>query len=214
MDLRTYLQVKLREIISEWKEDDIYAISFLISANPTNRYKGYSNVTEFSVSYNTENDCIGKGGLAEERWNYAFWRQNEVPVIQADDEDDGMRLLVAWYEENGIENIGYEDPGSCYGDNMQYIGKGPVGCFELLMEAAAVAKELQESGFVRDKIGKPVPIIVHELEYPWYVFEATKIANPNNEANIFFSSMKKQGLISDVGIISESGFSLNSNQKP
>ena len=28
MDLRTYLRVKLREIISEWKEDDIYAISF------------------------------------------------------------------------------------------------------------------------------------------------------------------------------------------
>lgn len=195
MDLRTFLRIKLREIISEWKEDDIYAISFLVSSNPVNRYKEYSNVTEFSVSYNTENDCAGKDEFAEERWNYAFWRQNEVPIIQADNEDEGMKLLFAWYKEHSIEKIGYEDPNSCYGKNMQYIGKGPVGYYELLMEVAAVAKELQESGFVRDKIGKPVPIIVHDLEYPWYVFEATKIANPNNETNIFFTAMKMQGLI-------------------
>ena len=79
--------------------------------------------------------------------------------------------------------------------DTKYIGKGPVGYYELLMEVAAVAKELQESGFIREKIGRQVPIIVHDLEYPWYVFEATRIANPNNEANAFFSAMKIQGLI-------------------
>lgn len=194
-DLRAHLIKRLRRVISGWKEDGIYAISFFVSANPANEYKEYSNVTEFSISYNTESDCVGKGILAEERWNYAFWRQNETPVIRADDADDGMQQLFTWYKEHGVENIGYENMELCYDNDMQYIGKGPVGYYELLMEVAAVAKELQESGFIREKIGRPVPIIVHDLEYPWYVFEATRIANPNNEANAFFSAMKIQGLI-------------------
>lgn len=40
----------------------------------------------FSVSRNTEADCNGAGELSEKRWNDAFWRQNEVPVLEADRE--------------------------------------------------------------------------------------------------------------------------------
>ena len=195
IDLQAYLEKKLRGIISAWNEDDIYAISFFVYANEAHEYNGYSNVTEFSVSYNTEKDCSGEGELSEERWNYAFWRQNETPVIEADNGNEGIIMLFDWYEENGVNNIGYEDYDVCYDNEMRYIGKGPVGYYELLSEITAVANKLQNSGFVKNKFGRQIPIIIHDLDYPWYIIEATKKANSNGEADMFFAAMKKLGFM-------------------
>ena len=139
--------------------------------------------------YNTEQDCGGAEKNSEERWNYAFWRQDETYIIEANDENEGMKILFDWYEENGIENIGYEDSTNCYDEKMKYIGKGPIGYYELLSEITAVAKKLQDSGFVKNKLGASIPIIIHDLEYPWYIIEATKKANPNGEASAFFETM-------------------------
>ena len=195
INLQAYLEKKLRSIISTWNEDDIYAISFFVYANEVYEYKGYSNVTEFSVSYNTEKDCRGAGELSEKRWNYAFWRQNETPVIEADDQNEGIKILFDWYAENGVYNIGYENYDACYDNEMRYIGKGPAGYYELLSEITAVAKKLQDSGFIKNKFGRPIPIIIHDLEYPWYIIEATKKANSNGEADMFFAAMKKLGFM-------------------
>ena len=78
---------------------------------------------------------------------------------------------------------------------MKYVGKGPIGYYEVLQEITAVAKKLQNSGFIRNKFGAPIPIIIHDLEYSWYVIEANKIANPNGEANVFLTAMKELGFI-------------------
>ena len=67
IDLQAYLEQKLHSIISAWHADDIYAISFFVHANESYEYDGVSNVTEFSVSYQTESDCRGAGELSEER---------------------------------------------------------------------------------------------------------------------------------------------------
>jgi hypothetical protein len=195
IDLQAYLERKLRDVMSAWNEADIYAVSFFVYANETYEYNGYSNITQFSVSYNTERDCDSAGELSEERWNYAFWRQNETPIIEANNENEGMKILFEWYEENGVYNIGYENYDACYDSEMRYIGRGPVGYYELLSEITAVAKKLQNSGFVKNKFGRPIPIIVHDLEYPWYIIEATKKANPNGEADIFFAAMKELGFM-------------------
>lgn len=147
------------------------------------------------MSYNTEGDCNGAAELSEERWNYAFWRQNETPIIDSESENEGIRILFDWYAENGIKNIGYENPDSCYDSNGYYIGKGPVGYYELLSEITAVAKSLQESGFIKKQFGKQIPIIIHDLEYSWYSLEATKKANPHAEADVFFAALKELGII-------------------
>ena len=193
VDLQAYLENKLRGIMNSWDEEDIYAISFFVYSNETYEYKEYSNVTIFSISYNTESDCEGVGEMAEERWNYAFWRQNEIPIIEADNENEGMKILFDWYEENGIDNIGYEDYDACYDNEMRYVGKGPIGYYELLLEITAVAKKLQDSSFVKDKFGAPIPIIIHDLEYPWYIIEANKKVNSHGEADVFLTAMKKLG---------------------
>lgn len=195
VDLQVYLENKLRDIISCWNEDDIYAISFFVYSNESFEYCGYSNITRFSVSYNTERDCNGAGKLSEERWNYAFWRQNETPIIEVNNDNEGIRILFNWYKEKGIDNIGYEDYDACYDSEMRYIGKGPIGYHELLSEITAVAKRLQDSGFVKNKFGTPIPIIIHDLEYSWYIMEATRKANSNGEADIFFAAMKELGFV-------------------
>ena len=195
INFQAYLENKLQNVISNWNEDGIYAISFFVYSNEAFEYRDYSNITEFSVSYNTESDCEGADNLSEKRWNYAFWRQNETPIIEADDENEGVKILFDWYKENGIENIGYEDAESAYDNEMKYIGKGPVGYYELLSEITEVAKKLQNSGFIKDKFGAPIPIIIHDLEYPWYIMEATKRANPHGEADAFFAAMKKCGFM-------------------
>ena len=178
-----------------WSEADIYAISFFVYSNESYEYKGFSNVSSFAISYNAESDCDGADLHDEERWNYAFWRQDETPIIDDDYENEGIKILFDWYKENNIDNIGYEDYDNCYDDEMRYIGKGPVGYYELLSEITDVAKRLQDSGFIKNKFGVPIPIIIHDLEYPWYIIEATKKANPNGEADVFFTTMKKLGFV-------------------
>jgi len=195
IDLQTYLENKLRAILSSWSENGIYAISFFVYSNEAYRYNGFSNITKFFVSYNTEDDCGHADILSEKRWNYAFWRQNETPVIDADQDPEGAKILFDWYQQNDIIRIGYENQAECYDEQMRYIGKGPVGYYELLSEITMVAKKLQESRFIRNKFGKPIPIIIHDLEYSWYTIETTKKANPHGEADAFFAAMKELGFI-------------------
>ncbi|MCH5192211.1 MAG: hypothetical protein J1F23_08620 [Oscillospiraceae bacterium] len=188
------LYLKIKSIMDTWHEDNIYAISFFVYPNDEYEYNGFSNVSSFAVSYNTEDDCKGAGQYDEERWNYAFWRQDETTVIDPDESNELTDLLFDWYKENGILNIGEEDE-DCYDENYNYIGKGPVGHYELLELVSKAAKRLQQEGFIENKFGKKIPIIIHGLEYAWYDIEATQNANINGEADTFLKAMQKLGMI-------------------
>ena len=183
------LYTKIKSIVDTWCDDGIYAISFFVYSNEAYEYKGFSNVSSFAISYNTESDCEGAGEFDEERWNYAFWRQNETMIINPDEPNELTDLLFDWYKENGISNIGEEDE-NCYDKYGNYIGKGPVGHYELLTLISEVAKRLQQEKFVEGKFGKKLPIIIHGLEYAWYDIEATQNANVHGEADIFLKAHK------------------------
>ena len=149
IDLQAYLDSKLRDIISSWNEDGIYAVSFFVYSNEAYEYNGYSNITKFSVSYNTESDCGNAGELSEERWSYAFWRQNETEVIGVDDGNEGIKILFDWYKEKGISNIGFEDLSKCYDDDMRYVGKGPVGYSQSVRAGKHCFRRRDRSGIQR-----------------------------------------------------------------
>lgn len=193
IDIAEKMYEKVKSIIETWSEDDIYAISFFVNSNESYEYKEFSNVSYFAVSYNTEDDCDRAKQYSEERWNYAFWRQDEIPVIDPFEPDELTDLLFKWYEENGITDIGCEDEDS-YDSNYNYIGKGPVGHYELLTIVSEVAKRLQEEGYIENHFKKKLPVIVHGLEYAWFDIEATQKANPNGEADVFLKAMKKLGM--------------------
>lgn len=186
---------KVKSIIDNWSEENIYAISFFVSSNELYQYKKFDNVSTFAISYNTEEDCEGAGQYDEERWNYAFWCQDETPIIDPDNPNELTDLLFDWYKENDIDNIGFEDYKACYDSNMRYIGKGPSGHYELLTIVSQVAKRLQQEGYIANKFGKRLPIIIHGLEYAWYDMEATQNANIHGEADVFLQAMKELGMM-------------------
>ncbi|MBQ7503847.1 MAG: hypothetical protein IJT79_00825 [Ruminococcus sp.] len=179
-DIITILFNKVKTVISDWSDNEIYAVSFFVNSNEDYSYRGFNNVSSFAVSYNTEEFCEGAGKYDEERWNYAFWSQDEIMIIDSDNPDDAIETLYDWYEENGITNIGYET------ENEE-----PVGHNELLNIASEVAARLQKEGYLKEKFGKQIPIIVHGLEYTKSDIKATKKANPNNEAKDFLKAVKK-----------------------
>ena len=185
---------KVESVMEAWSESDIYAISFFVYSNESYEYKNFKNVSSFAISYNTESDCEGADIYDEERWNYAFWRQDENPIIDPDEPNELTNLLFEWYKENGINNIGEEDE-DCYDEDCNYIGKGPVGHYELLQIVSEVAEKLQQESFVEKHFGKKIPIIIHGLEYAWYDIEATQRANMNGEAEPFMVAMKELGMI-------------------
>ena len=181
MEFKSLLLEKCRKIINSWDDDGIYAISFLLYPS-CDDFGEFENFPEFSVGYNTEAFCENAPKFSEERWNYAFWSQNNQLVISADNEEMSKKL-IKWYCENGIENIGVTSEDE-YDEDFNYIGKGPGGYYELLILVAEIAKNLQNDGTINGKFGK-IPVIVHDLEYTWYCKDATTLANPNGEAKDF-----------------------------
>lgn len=191
VNLKVYLYEKTKSVIEGWDEEGVYAISFFVYSNEMYTYQGINNISEFSISYNTEKDCGNASKYSEERWNYAFWRQNTTSIINPSEEDDeGVKTLFQWYTENGIKNVGFEDSNNIYDENNLYIGKGPVGYYELLTVVSEVARQMQIEGLITKKFGN-IPIIVHELECCWYVEEATLYANPSGEADVFLEALKR-----------------------
>ena len=186
MTLQNYLYNRVLPIIQGWNEKGIYAISFWVHTNEDNVYNGISGFPEFSIGYNTTEDYNPLS--IEEKWDFAFWDREMYDIISADEDDEGAHFLMNWYSENGIENIGYEDESTMYNENMEYIGKGPAGYYELLCAVSDVAKLLQSNGVINEKFGK-IPVIVHDLEYSWYVIEATRNANPDGQADEFIEAV-------------------------
>lgn len=193
VDIFTILYNAVKSIIEDWNEEGIYAVSFFVYSNESYEYNGFSNVPSFAISYNTEDDCQSAGQYDEKRWNYAFWRQNESFVINPDTSNEVTALLFDWYKENGITNIGEENE-DCYDKNGNYIGKGPVGHYELLGLVSDVAKRLQQEAYIEKKFGRRLPIIIHGLEYAWYDLEATQKANINGEADVFLKAIRELGM--------------------
>jgi len=163
VEFEQYLYESVRLVIESWNEPGIYAVSFFVYSNEAYTYRSISNVCEFSVGYNTEEDCVGTPPLSEERWNFAYWRQNMTHIIDPVDDDEGMKMLFQWYSENGIQGIGQVDWDTAYDEAGAYIGKGPVGYYELLGAVSRVARRLQLECIVERVVGRRVPIIVHDL---------------------------------------------------
>ena len=189
-NLEDALYEKVKKEILSWDEEEIYAISFFVYSNEAFEYNGIENVSMWSISFNTEKDCDDADAYAEERWNYAFWRQDEFPVIDIYNKNKYTDVLFDWYEEQGVTEIGFEDEDKAYDEASNYIGKGPNGHYELLSMAADIGRKLQEEGLIKEHFGQQVPIIVHGLEYAWFDIEATTKANPNGEADVFLKAIK------------------------
>ena len=177
IDMVEILYGKIRPMMESWKDPQIYAVSFFVYSNECYEDGDFYNVPIFEISYNTESDCGLSGPHSERRWNYAFWRQDTTSVIDPEHPDRVTDLLFDWFREQGIEDPGAEEPRA----------DGPEGFLALVELAGKVARRFQDEGLLRQKFGRPIPILVHDLEYAGCTLEATEYANPNGEAADFLA---------------------------
>ena len=201
MEFKSVIKTRIIEVLESWPVRDQYAIMFFIYPNECYDYGGYSNIPEFRMLYKCESEMkrsffprFGASSKDEERWNPAFWNfDRRETVIGFEHANSIADALIRWYEDVGVQDIGYEDTDSVYDSDMIYIGKGPNGLQELLKLVAEIASELQTEGYIEAKFGRKIPIIIADFEFTWYMLAATRSANPNGEADEYIEACLRHG---------------------
>ncbi|MFF7730893.1 hypothetical protein [Streptomyces sp. NPDC008001] len=155
--------------------EDMYVISFFIDNE-----RDDPRQPTLTIGYNTEAQCrrtvADASDEAEARWNYAFWLQNELTVIGDLTRDpDGATARHQWISELGLW---YDEPTHPE-DWMTTVGP-TTALIETNFNQACVqlARGLHNDGVIKSAIGKPVPVILHELEYYEGIARRTEAANP------------------------------------
>ncbi|MGA4860330.1 hypothetical protein ACPCAB_27235 [Streptomyces koyangensis] len=185
MTFQDHLRTLAEQAISSipaGEAEDIYVISFFIDnerddpRQPTLTI-GYNTETQFQHTIANASD------EAEARWNYAFWLQNELTVIGDLTRDpDGATARHRWISELGLW---YDEPARAE-DWTTTVG--PMAAkIEANFNQACVhlARDLHNDGVIKSVIGKPVPVVLHELEYYEGIARRTEAANPPGLADDF-----------------------------
>lgn len=158
---------------------DIYALSFFIHDKEDDpRYPvlqlGYNTLAHLAA-------CTSSASSAEEaKWNFAFWLQNELKVIGAP-ETEGGRLLGDLLRARGLW-YSNEDENADF-DRCMRIGSDITACF--VDASVRVARALYENSVIQQYFSRPIPIVVHELEYYDQIAVQTRSANPPGLAKEF-----------------------------
>lgn len=162
--------------------EDIYVISFFFDNE-----KDDPRQPTLTIGYNTEaqfrRTIADASDQAEARWNYAFWLQNELTVIGDRARDpDGAAARHQWISELGLW---YDEP--THPDDWMTIVGPTAALIEANFNQACVqlARHLHDDGVIESTIGKPVPVILHELEYYEGIARRTEAANPPGLADDF-----------------------------
>jgi hypothetical protein len=145
---------------------DIYVVSFLVYDEEDDPRK-----PTVTVGFNTEADVAASGGDDESRWNYAFWRHNQLAIVCHSTADPaGAELREEWARKEGLW---YDlEPG----EDAVFNEKGETLTKVFVQLLVAVVQRLHQ-GDIERIFGKPIPVLVHELEY----YE--EIASQNLDAN-------------------------------
>ena len=119
MCCKKYFYDKFIEIINQWKEDEIAAISILVYSNETYVYKGIKNFFEISIGYIQKDDKYDSDDV-----------KGLKVILNAEEDDETAEIILEFLVSNGVKNIGSEDFEKSYDENMNYIGKGPNGYYD------------------------------------------------------------------------------------
>ncbi len=132
---------------------------------------------DVDLSYNTEEHyqrSRQEASHAEEaRWNYAFWLQSGIASLDQLDAV-GRELQTAWLNERGLNYTDAEEES-----NFDYCMKLADRIWDEFLEVcSSVGLRLHTSGIITQKFGRPIPIIIHDLEYYDKLTKFTLAANP------------------------------------
>ena len=168
---------KLKKAINNIPNDkakDIYALSFYFYVEDDD-----SRYPTIEVSYNTNqqytNETENASSETEAKWNYAFWLQEEIEKIGGEED----KLLAKWFKETPYyyseeENEEAEDDDELFDKLLE---RGEQFETEFVNELSILTQKLFDHNVIKEKFGKEIPILIHELEYYDKPIEWTKKAN-------------------------------------
>lgn len=178
--------------------DRIYALSFFIyddnddprmptltfGYNTLDRWAECTPAADSNVAWPIASDS------SEAKWNYAFWLQNEACVIGAAG-TAGAVLRQEWIKSLGLA---YSDEEGKDFERCRQLGGHITERFVAL--CVQVSKALHDEGSISGKFCRPIPIIVHELEYYDQIAEQTRKANPLGLTSEFEDWVRGEGRLS------------------
>ncbi len=168
---------------------DIYALSFYHWADEDDPRKA-----TLTVGYNTnarwractpapgqEPDWPIASDSDEAKWNFAFWLQEKGEACVIGESRVDATARKAWIVSQKLWWTDKEQDEDF--DRTLELGEQVMDRF--VDVCINVAKRLHKDGIVAKKFGRPIPILVHELEYHDGIAEATRKANPKKLAKEF-----------------------------
>ena len=161
IDLQNEMISQVKSFISTLTENDIYAISFELDTdkNPCDPSLG--------VGYNTETNfkddlVIGYDlSIRETRWNCAYWAGDNFFHFGDGKNADSVKQ---WIIDMGLPYLTYEEffkTKMSIKDFEARIDKYSVIEIEFMKIVVSVIKHLHESGFIKNKFGKNIPLIIY-----------------------------------------------------
>jgi hypothetical protein len=128
-------------------------------------------------------------GVDEATWNFAFYLQNQLLMLGEPGTPTGElleSLLKAegiWYSDDDIEH-----------DETRTYQLDPMITARFVAMMVRVVQELHASGLVARRFGRPIPVLVHELEYYDVIARQNELANPDGQADEFAAWIDRQYL--------------------
>lgn len=179
---RGYIEGALRQITPE-QASDIYVVSLFVYDEEDN--PAYPTVT---VGFNTETQVRAETPSAwdeaEARWNYAFWLQNDLGILgEAPRDAQGAALRNAWVQEIEPAAAALMDEDGPFPDDDLVVTDEFV---EILVRTV---QSLHADGVVEEIFGRPIPVLIHELEYYDEIVEQNRRANPDGLVEDFAASV-------------------------
>jgi hypothetical protein len=125
------------------------------------------------VGHNTETAAQAAVDSAsselEARWNFAFYLQDELAFISDDETDPvGARLRREWIEQKLGAGRQEAEVFTAEDDILNSF-------IHLLVR---VVQRVHADGVVTETFGRPIPVLIHELEYYDAILEQNLRANP------------------------------------
>ena len=160
--MKEILLKQIKAAIELWDTTDIYVISLFVYDENDNPLEptvtlGYNTYSNFQENIDSAWD------ESEAKWNYAYWLQNEEFVFGI---GETKQIVQNWISKNAVSIEFYT------------LDEEESSITNLFIKTLVdIVKKLHSSGFIKEKFGKEIPIIIHELEY------YDEIAEQNIEAN-------------------------------